>query len=621
MWTIFGLASVFVAHHLIPGFRLADYFRDDFDAHSFVQQFLGPTSSDKNGDSDAEVFQSKAIDLRVGLSRLNMSITEVDYKIHELMGQHSSEFMERIGQIKQVQDTMASINAHMQAVEKAGSRYVVLAHSSAKKSVEEHLESLQNLQAQSARLNDATNLVARTRNILAVYAKLVDIMDRISSFNMMMSIKDAPLLHQHAEQSISTPPENGRLKTLTLIEDARKMESVATCLSEIPHMQDSLLEQVENVLMCGLRSLSPPLLGTALQAALHLNLLGPVIQNFLDDLNDVLLERSRTSLDLLALGKELEESQPPILSSAFKLHPTESHTLSPSLRRWINTIWERLQTFIVDELGSIVTKVQMLERILQRKYAPQSDETLLDIVVSKLGNTPTSLLWSTCANNMEQLINECIHESDFWWYIFVFSYPKFADLFNMLKSHLAMLSDDFMASQLTSPMERMLAHREKDYHAMLTQKWRSLSQDILKATFEDTNRATEVIKTFAVQLKKELDACMDQAPLQSRTFATAAEFLDFMIHALKASIKKGDEAWSFPTKQLTNQQQQNIRIADVFKSLQNALSEWNVFYQESIDKRLAQWREMIVKTVADDLLSPLLKKVKEETSLSLSRRI
>lgn len=384
-------------------------------------------------------------------------------------------------------------------------------------------------------------------------------------------------------------------------------------------MQDSLLEQVENVLMCGLRSLSPPLLGTALQAALHLNLLGPVIQNFLDDLNDVLLERSRTSLDLLAVGKELEESQPPILSSSLKLHPAEPHSLSPSLLPWFNTIWERLQTFIVDELGSIVTKVQMLERILQRKYAPQSDETLLDIVVSKLGNTPTFLLWSTCANNMEQLINECIHESDVWWYIFVLSYPKFADLFNMLKSHLAMLSDDFMASQLTGPMEKMLAIREKDYHEVLVQKWRSLSQDVLKATSEDTNRATEAIKTLSVQLKKELDACTDQAPLQSRTFATAAEFVDSMIHALKASIKKGDEAWSFPTKQLTSQQQQNVRIAEVLHTLQNALSEWNVFYQESIDNKLAQWREMITKTMANDLLFPLLRKVKEETSLRLSR--
>lgn len=99
-------------------------YRDDFDAHSFVQQFLGPTTSDKNVDSDAEGYQSKTTDLRVGLSRLNMSITEVDYKIHELMGQHSNEFMERIGQIKQVRDTMASINAHMHSVEKSGSRCV-----------------------------------------------------------------------------------------------------------------------------------------------------------------------------------------------------------------------------------------------------------------------------------------------------------------------------------------------------------------------------------------------------------------------------------------------------------------------------------------------------------------
>jgi len=178
---------------------IAAMYEDDFDAHSFVQQFLGPTSSNK-GDSDAERFQSKSTDLRVGLTRLNVSITEVDRRIHELMGQHSYEYIERVGQIKQVRNTMASIHAHIQDIEKSGTRYEISTHVSAKQSVGQHLESLQSLHAKSARITGALNLVARTRNILAVYAKLVNTMDQIASFNMMGSIKDAPSLHQHAER-------------------------------------------------------------------------------------------------------------------------------------------------------------------------------------------------------------------------------------------------------------------------------------------------------------------------------------------------------------------------------------------------------------------------------------
>ncbi|WFD18843.1 hypothetical protein MCAP1_001055 [Malassezia caprae] len=141
----------------------------------------------------------------------------------------------------------------------------------------------------------------------------------------------------------------------------------------------------------------------------------------------------------------------------------QQHALSPPLLRWIDIIWERIQTFIVVELGSIVNKVQMLERILQRKYAPQSTQTLLDIVVSNLGDSPTTLLWSAFARSLEQLVHECIQESDFWWYIFVFSYPKLADQFNMLASHLIILSDDFETSKLTGHMEKMLTSRESDY--------------------------------------------------------------------------------------------------------------------------------------------------------------
>jgi len=182
---------------------IAAMYNDNFDAHSFVQQFLRPTASDREGDSDTERFQSKSMDLRVGLSKLNVSITEVDRKIHELMGRHSSEFIERVDHIKQVRDTMATIHAHMQDIEKSGTRYVISTYASAKQSVGQHLESLQSLRAKSVQLNSVVNLVARTRNILAVYAKLVDTMDQISSFNMMVSIKDAPSLHQHAERVLA----------------------------------------------------------------------------------------------------------------------------------------------------------------------------------------------------------------------------------------------------------------------------------------------------------------------------------------------------------------------------------------------------------------------------------
>ncbi|WFD26174.1 hypothetical protein MNAN1_001150 [Malassezia nana] len=313
----------------------------------------GALGNANHGDQfNSDSIQSKSVDVRVGLSKLNMSITEVDHKIHELMGQHSKAFVQRLGQIKQVRDTMASLNTEMQQIEETGTN--------AKKS-------------KSVRLNDAGNLVARTRNILSVYATLVDTMDQISSVNMMMALKDAPSLHQHAERVLSASLlmeelQNESPRARQLIDDSLRIDIVAHCVAEIPHMQDALLEQVENVLMCGLRSLSPPLLGTALQSALHLKFLGPVVQNFSEDLNDVLLERMRTVLDLLALGKELGETQPPILPSHLKTHPTEQNTFPSSLPRWTNAIWERLKTFMVDELGSIMIKVKMLERILQDNW-------------------------------------------------------------------------------------------------------------------------------------------------------------------------------------------------------------------------------------------------------------
>lgn len=82
--------------HLVrcrPNPDASPFLRDDFDAQSYASQFLGssldggkPKEDDEKKMSMMDRVASVDSDMRVALSRLNMSITEVDQQIHTLVG-------------------------------------------------------------------------------------------------------------------------------------------------------------------------------------------------------------------------------------------------------------------------------------------------------------------------------------------------------------------------------------------------------------------------------------------------------------------------------------------------------------------------------------------------------
>lgn len=76
-----------------PNPDASPFLRDDFDAQSYASQFLGSSLDGGKPREDAEKNMSMMdrvasvdSDMRVALSRLNMSITEVDQQIHTLVG-------------------------------------------------------------------------------------------------------------------------------------------------------------------------------------------------------------------------------------------------------------------------------------------------------------------------------------------------------------------------------------------------------------------------------------------------------------------------------------------------------------------------------------------------------
>ncbi|WFD38874.1 uncharacterized protein MJAP1_001839 [Malassezia japonica] len=217
-----------------------------------------------------------------------------------------------------------------------------------------------------------------------------------ASIGLVFGAENALLRYEHGQRShdnleleelVYAPPDEDEVGR-ELRTECAQLEFVGPHLTWLPDAAQILQEQIENLLLCGLRHLSPMLLGMALQAAEHRGMLPEVVRNLLDDLSDVLLERIRAALDLYAIGKTLGEAQPPLLPprtlSAIYHHQPDASASHPhaaeQIQRWTSAIWERIHSLVVDEMAPIFTKVHMLEHVLHLKHEPTSGTTFLEVV-------------------------------------------------------------------------------------------------------------------------------------------------------------------------------------------------------------------------------------------------
>ena len=88
-----------------------------------MKKFLGPDSPD-HPPSESPGKASVDSKLRVALSRLNISIKEVDQKIHELVTQHSNEFLDIITDISAFHEIAQNIHKDSAALIKSALMYV-----------------------------------------------------------------------------------------------------------------------------------------------------------------------------------------------------------------------------------------------------------------------------------------------------------------------------------------------------------------------------------------------------------------------------------------------------------------------------------------------------------------
>lgn len=254
-------------------------------------------------------------------------------------------------------------------------------------------------QAELEKLQDAEGLVSYAHATTTLLIRLESHMNAILECDVVHAVHDTQALYRYAAHVVNASSTVQELNNLTqnskhickedhtLQQECEQLDFIRPHLALFPDASQHLQEQIEDLLLCGLRLLSPMVLGLALQAAEYCGCLAEVVQNLLDDLGDILQERARMALDLNALGKDMGEVTPPKLqaNSFFAMyHDFSEKNVSKekklSIERWTTAVWARLRNLIVDEMAPIVMKVQMLEHVLHLKYETDSQWSYLEAI-------------------------------------------------------------------------------------------------------------------------------------------------------------------------------------------------------------------------------------------------
>ncbi|WFD05017.1 hypothetical protein MVES1_000342 [Malassezia vespertilionis] len=563
---------------------------------------------------------------------LSMCINEVNQQIHDLIASHSTDFLDRVRDVSQMQEIMSAL------LEKVD---ILNGHATkARDVVRIPLERLESLQLHSERVQKAEALVGYAHSLAVLCSRLTAQMGAVMEWDVAVSHKDTPALQQHALHVTEAAATLKELHELLyeseddnsvdeeLRREAFQLDFVRAHVDLLPDASKTIREKTEYLLLCGLRSISPSLLGIALQAAHSQGALGNAVGDLMEDLDNVLSDRIHVTFDLYSAGKNIGEKQPPVLSSnplplmyqTRNEAPHQTNTTSASLlQKWSTEIWSRLQVLIVDEISSMYAKVQTLERVLSLKQDNETGRSYLDITTRQLGDTPVGLLWTSAARHFGDMYQEAIHESDFWRFILVSSYPRLVHIFQDLFQRIRSLIDTSSSFAEPRAIKSLLSACREIYLTSASQRLADARQDLrgaLTSTLKNGQGSHEAQIFLAVVLAqldmamRDSDLCVDMAEIVSSTFTA---LLDQVVQLIRCD----ENASSLQGVQATALQVQNIEITNALKVLRDGLA--NAKVPAALQATEASWKQQITEVIKKHLLLPLFAPIKQELASVIAR--
>lgn len=142
---------------------------------------------------------------------------------------------------------------------------------------------------------------------------------------------------------------------------------------------------MEDLVVTGLKDLSPSILNDSLQTALNLGLLPSLVADLVGDLTDVIRTRIKAAFDPSHLEREFGVNRWGKKYTAYGRREEDPEK-----------VWKRIEVLLLHDMVTVCKKVSILEKVLRFKH--QGPRTLLDDVLETLGDRPSLIFWKTMAD-------------------------------------------------------------------------------------------------------------------------------------------------------------------------------------------------------------------------------
>lgn len=180
-----------------------------------------------------------------------------------------------------------------------------------------------------------------------------------------------------------------------------KLDVIANQLPWISESRKKMTTKMEDLVVSGLRDLSPSVLNDSLQTALNLGTLSSLVSDLLADLTDVIRNRVQTAFDTTALQNDLGlHTRWASAKTKYTHYMRRGNVPEESSVEQVEAVWKRLEVLLLHDMVTVCKKVSILEKVLKFKH--RGPRTLLDDVLSALGEKPSLIFWKTVADAFEE---------------------------------------------------------------------------------------------------------------------------------------------------------------------------------------------------------------------------
>ncbi|WFC98839.1 hypothetical protein MYAM1_001572 [Malassezia yamatoensis] len=567
-------------------FDWAPFLQEDFNAQEFASQFLAPSNAQEQSLDHAmakldttDRVASVDSDMRVALSRLNMSITEVDQQIHQLVSEclikitaHSEPFLNRVADTTPLYHTICHLHRELAKVEARANDTQGNLTSSLRRieATQKQLESTQHVE----------EVATHAYSIIQLLVQLTAQMDAVLESTSNTPDSNSKDVQQHANRVLHATETLQKIEELisvteqdtegdhVLQSDCDRLWFLSPHLTQLQEAAHLLDEEIKKIFFAGLRRLSLSLLSLAIQAADHRNWLANLVVDFSSDLQEILLDHMRTTLDLNMFEKQLNKPIPRVNSSSLQqcfLYGSKDTSLSQEsmelFNELISSIWTKIRSLLVNDMAPFFTKIYLLEHALTYKHSCRSTATLLELVEQvrlyfspqKLYDSPSRFLWQSSMNSFCSIGENCVQDSDLWRFIFIACYPTLLRIFQEMRSRVALLTESFSVGPLknhkTVAMQESLAKFESRYLKSVADCLEDV-QNLILSMIDKKQSSTKIVtevKSLLEVMSKELELCNFDQDLQGKLLEVCDEKIQHLLRRVGVVTKSNADADQLPT--------------------------------------------------------------------------